>query len=146
MDSSREDSLKLLNEALSGPKGDYVITVESNNRALLHELWTLQGNGVIITEQIQKAGHDPGLVWIVLTGTASAVLAGTASAVRIVKDVLEIVRSQTNGDKKKAKTQIRTRKDVVEIAKLLLKYEKDVDAVIDVVENEEESEDNPEGE
>lgn len=137
MEGTDEAALKLLRAAMAGPMGDCVISVESHDRALLSQLETLGGDGVEVSSWLQKAGHSAGLVWIVLrdVGTASVTL---NQVLALIQRVMKMVQSQTKGDKTKAKTKIKTRKNPIEISKLLNQFEKDVDAEIDVPDSEHE--------
>lgn len=123
-DAGKNELLELLNKALSPPDGDVVISVESYDHALLRELWTLKGEGVEITEVLQKSGSDPGTVYLVLKDIGIA-LGDFSLALVVVKQALELVKSHTQDNKKNSKTEVRTRKNKAKIEELLEAY-KDV--------------------
>jgi len=137
MDADQEASLKLVDEVMADPTGDCVITVESDDRELIYDLWALQSEGVIVTERLQQSVNlEPTLVWIAVT---SGVLSITVNTINIVERVLKTIQSrqsQASGKKVKVKAQISTRDNIDEIKKLVAKYEKDVEAVINIPSDE----------
>ena len=48
-------------EGGAGP-GDYVITVESPDRAFIREIWSLRADGITLRERGVKSGDWPGLI------------------------------------------------------------------------------------
>jgi len=153
VDASEAERLRMLEEAMAPPQGDVVVTVESYDRELLNDLWTLQGEGIEVSERLLKAGHEAGLVWIVirdaalLAGGLKAATSAANEAITLVERVLKMVQSHTNGDKKQAKTKIKSRENPVEIGKLVQRFSKDVNTLLDVPDSEsEDPKDEPESE
>jgi len=137
-DADEGELLELLNKALSPPDGDVVISVESHDHALLRELWTLQSDGVVVSEKLEKGGTDPGIVWIVLRDAD----AGLRQALPVVagvflKGVLDFVGSLNGKDKKRSKTKVRSRKFSVEVRGFVLRYEDSMDIEVEKAEDDE---------
>ena len=116
-----DEELAALIEALGPPLGDVVVRVESHDHALLNALWGLQGEGVVVTETIQKAGFNPATVYLVLKDVGMG-LGDIAIGLRVLKQILDLVKAHTKNKKKDAKTEVRARKDKAEIEKLLSAY------------------------